>query len=221
MEALWGRLENDAARGLSALDDDSVFSSLELTQAMKHFVALHFFRNSRNLKRWEAVSQARLQLGFDRLRSSHREGLAALAENQGLDPTSEPDLYAAFSDYALSNSEFDGLFQDLQTSWFERSGMDVRRAGLEVFDTQEGLVLSDLGTIALDANGIPTDAPFAEAPTLLLPVGPRLLVSLGPSNTRATLSSDRTQTLVRQLLQTATYWAYSHPADDHTQWISD
>jgi len=116
--------------------------------------------------------------------------------------------------YARSKPEFEEIFQELETDWFDRADDHVAGQKLEIFDTKVGLVLTDRGTVPFNRAGRAADLPFRRASALVLPVGRNLVISLGPTDSRSSLDVAQTKQLNREQFSIAHAWAYSHPEDD-------
>lgn len=216
IERRWGQLESKVGAALLSVDDRSIFQKPHHVHALKHFIALHFFRKPSNRASWESTVRDRLGGSFDRLYAGHEEEMAALVAPYVEDDETVPlreRLVRAFVEHATTAHEFEKLFHELQVDWFERAGLDVRRAGLELFDTRTGLLLSDGGTVPLGKDGRVTDAAFGSVAALVLPIGRFVAASLGPSDARVELADDRVRDLNRNSCETGTAWVYSHPDD--------
>jgi hypothetical protein len=216
MEALWGSVESRSPEAFSAVDDGTIFERPDLVENLKALLALHYFRVSRFRRAWEEGVTSRLGDLYARMRSEFGPRfLSELSAAVGRDVHPEGAL-EAFISYARSKAEFESVFQELQTSWFERAGLHVASRGLEVFDTSEGLAISDRGTVPFGADGLPAELSFLGATALTMPIGRHQLLSLGSANQRSGLDVQQTRRFNRHQLALADRWAYSHPDDDVT-----
>jgi len=211
MEAIWGKLESRVPAALAAIDAGTVFDDESHVQTLKHLIALHFFRSSENRRLFDRTVATRLDGAVDLKRAR----LYQPKESAG--PTKVPthnELFSAFIDPETPTQIFEELFQGLQSDWFSRSAVDVRGTGLEIWDTDSDLVLPDVGALAFDESGNLSGKPFREVSTVVLPIGRRLLISLGPENARGPVGQAVVDTLTRSSFSAALRWVYSHPDAD-------
>lgn len=203
IEAIWASgAENFARQAFSAVRNGTIFEHPDLVQTLKRLIALHYFRTRRNRQTWDTAVQARTARAMGRL--VERFGSELPPDEMGL----------TFEEQAAAGLE--EQFQEFQAEWFQRAGTDLHTAGLEIFDTTGGLLLSDAGALLLDGTGKLFDGPFLDAATIALPIGRNLLAAIGPANARFALGAEATMSLNSRLMEASVLHAYSHPEDDLT-----
>lgn len=214
IETLWGSVESNAPRAFAAVDEGTIFRNPDLVQTLKHLIALHFFRAARFRGEWESNVQERLRELYQRIRSRFgTQFLPYLSDAVGHEVTAE-NAFETFMFFARSRAEFESMFQELETSWFQRAGVDVGSKGLEIFDTTGGLAITDRGAVPFGEDGLPAELSFLGAAALVLPIGPHHLISLGAADQRTALTHEETSRVNAHQFALADRWAYSHPNND-------
>ncbi|MEU6974224.1 DUF4238 domain-containing protein [Kitasatospora aureofaciens] len=189
LEEFWNRVETPAATGLRALDDGALFDHPAHVQALQDLMALHWIRSHRYLALHtqsfaQAIAARRDALLFDgsgllRAAAAEVTGLHVTGR-QGLELVAEKLLAPSVKLFASG-----ALLRARMEEMYEQAREFTRRAGLEVVVPQEGeFLIGDSPAITLrsEGNTVHYGMALGDAGTLVLPVGPRHLIALGPEH---------------------------------------
>ncbi len=197
-EDLWATVENQLHDALAACDDGTLFDRPELVEVIKDAIALHFVRSNQTMalheRAWTIVrDEYRMAWLDDRrmLELAHylRTGLYTAAPAV-LEATAD-DLIAPIQALVDSGEMLRVRIEQL----FEQARDIARKSGLEIARPEAGeFIIGDTPALAVrnDRPGIgPLDGiAMNDANLMVLPLGPRLLASLGPADTFGTVSAD-------------------------------
>ncbi|WP_406304620.1 DUF4238 domain-containing protein [Streptomyces sp. NBC_00885] len=190
-EDLWRQVEQRAPEAFAAVDAGTPFDDPEHAQILRDLVSLHLVRSHRYrdvyrdafVKARENVRRGLLQNYGEQLRTValretglHLEGVQALgvfADRmiESSDPAQDHDSGKMFR---VSIEEMFQKVQDKAASW-----------QLEVLTPQEGqFLIGDNPAITLHwgETDVKYGMAFGDAHTVVLPLGPRHLLALGPQN---------------------------------------
>jgi hypothetical protein len=221
-EGLWGTTESKLPDALAAADTQTVFDSTEHVATIKKAIALHYGRSIDVLDQYEDLWQQMLATKRAGLNASAAATDAIFTLKTG-DATGKPD---------------DAMRESLAKEWMQRltdiyeTGVGFRfrvqhnfreatamitSAGLEVLRPPSGseFLIGDVPVITTDATGhvrgIAAGIPIGSAATVAMPLGPRLLVALGPKNIYAELDAKYVERLNTWQIQAAKRAVYFRP----------
>lgn len=168
LESLWGASESTAQSAIDLAVAGTVFGDSEAVAVLKDLIALHFMRNTRVKALW--------QIGF----SNAIRTVNAPAHFPG-----NSEVLKAVLRHRLRESA-PTWFAEQQRESLEQAKQRVARSGLEVIRAGDAPVLiGDRSVVSAiqGADGYVFEyAPFADATTHVLPIGPRHLIALGREN---------------------------------------
>ncbi len=205
-EDLWSLTETRLPAALNAARDPGIFDSPNHVATIKNAVALHVVRS---LELWESHKRLWDQ-GLARLREwllsqpedalqrsfgSRHLGLLAPSGRRGRELMVD-DLMEASR--RLFGSGF--LFRIDVEDYFTKACELLVRMGLEIICAEEGeFLIGDVPAFTVDrkrgALGFLEGVALATASTVFLPLGPRRLAALGPTNTWGSISESQVHVL--------------------------
>jgi len=221
-EGLWGTTESKLPDALAAADTQTVFDSTEHVATIKKAIALHYARSIDVLDQYEDLWQQML--------ATKRAGLNASA--------AATDAIFTLKTGNATGKPDDAMRESLAKEWMQRltdiyeTGVGFRfrvqhnfreatamitSAGLEVLRPPSGseFLIGDAPVITTDATGhvrgIAAGIPIGSAATVAMPLGPRLLVALGPKNIYAELDAKYVERLNTWQIQAAKRAVYFRP----------
>ncbi|MFE9482838.1 DUF4238 domain-containing protein [Streptomyces spororaveus] len=197
LEAMWARTEQALPRAFAALDAGRLLDEPEHHPVLRDLIALHwvrshFYRNAFNRLYADFRAQSRrwfLTTGQDLIRAAalqelglHLTGLQGLQHvvDELLRPTDE--LY-----------ESGALLRIRMEEMFHKVRDRIGTAGLEIYTPATGeLLIGDTPapTIRMDRNGQVYGTAIGDATTMVIPLGPKHLLTLGRHHTMDVLRDE-------------------------------
>jgi hypothetical protein len=197
VEQVWQRVENRLPDAIAAAEDGSILHRPELQQVLREALALHFARNPHTLEAhvasWKAVRSRQIQaiaatpLASEAFRRAHSGIVPAGPEAQLLG--------AEAALVRLTEAEHSGaLFRLIVEDRFDRVCDLLGQTPLEILtpiEPDDEFVIGDVPAITYDAKmdavGVREGVALMSGDTVMLPLGPRLLIALGPNPQLAAL----------------------------------
>jgi hypothetical protein len=214
-EELWGQTEQHLPAALAAARTRELFANPKHVAVIKDAIALHFARSLELLQGhamlWErGIEQARKQLRAD------ETSMATLFyQKYGLLPPSARAAGETISEHLVAETrqlyESGSIFRLRVVDMFHAARELAATAGLEIFWPARGeFLIGDVPAIPIDAThqalGVLGGVPFADASTVILPLGPRRLAALGKTDAfRSAPSSFVKQLNAFQIAKAQTY----------------
>jgi hypothetical protein len=187
-EDLRGQTEQHLPAALSAPRTRRIFANPKHVAVVKDAIALHFARSLELLQAHAMLWEH----GIERARQQHVADEAAMAtlfyEKYGLLPPSARAAGEIISEQLLAETrqlyESGAIFRLRVVDMFHAARQLAANAGLEIIRPARGeFLIGDVPAIPIDATrqalGVLGGVPFADASTVILPLGPRRLAALG------------------------------------------
>lgn len=224
-EELWGRTESKLPGALAAADAQTVFDSAEHVATIKEAIALHYARSIDVLDQYEDLWRHMLATKRAEL-DSNPASTDALYRLKTGDAVGKPDEAMRES---LAREWLQRLAEIYETGvgfrfrvqyYFREATKMITRAGLEVLRPPPGseFLIGDVPVITTDTTGhvrgVAAGIPIGSAATVAMPLGPRLLVALGPKDLYAELEAkyvDRLNTWQTGAAKRAVYFRPGSP----------
>ena len=221
-EELWGKTESKLPDAVAAADTQTLFNSTEHVATIKEVIALHYARSIDVLAQYEDLWQQMLTTKRAELATNPAATDAIYALKSG-DRTGKPD--AAMRE-ALAEEWLQGLTNLYETGvgfrfrvqhYFHAATALIRSAGLEVLRPPAGseFLIGDVPVTTTDATGhargVAAGIPIGSAATVAMPLGPRLLVALGPKDLYAELDPNHVERLNTWQIEAAKSAVYFRP----------
>ena len=188
IERAWSKIEKRAGKALRVMRDGGGLDDTRAVEAIKELIALHLTRSYEIKNIWsrpiddDALRIDRFVdtpelLGETLLarKEMHREASnGELTEREAIQVTVDEHLHAVFSE-ALCSS-------------YERARRFVSAVGLEICRVAIGdeLIICDSPVVAMSTDGenigLDSGMTLTEAGTVFMPLGPRTLAALGPTD---------------------------------------
>ncbi|MGW2255186.1 DUF4238 domain-containing protein [Kitasatospora sp. NPDC001660] len=227
MERLWQDTENRLPAALAAVDNGSVLADPQAKDTLRDAIALHYTRSLRvrdiHHNSWQQTYTAHrtrlLTTDADRVRQ------AALAE-YGLH-LAGPDGLEYFVDLFLQPStdlyESGALFRTSLENLFAKARQRLANASLHVVTAGAGeFLIGDSPAISV-RNTRPgqrvLNIALGDASTVLLPLGPRHLVTLSREDRAFIASREQVDELNRLQIQAAERYVHHRPGEAITRFI--
>ncbi len=188
-EGLWQKTENNLPQAINAAISRSVLADSGMLSVLRDAIALHFVRNPQALEVHEQTFADAFQNVADTLTRTPAAA-EAFRRRYGLEPAGSQalrlgaeELLAAVTDMfaqgALFRLRVQDLFETAQDR-FQNSGVEI----LEPADPGTEFLIGDTPALPVDFAtgnaGVRAGITFGAANTVMLPLTPRLLISLGP-----------------------------------------
>lgn len=188
-EAKWAAIEQRIPPVFSAVDNGVIFDNATLVGHLKDFIALHFSR-SRTMREVHRRSMERaieklIQDGDDLRHPDRLDELFLLRYGlHSAGPEGRMAAYeAALREVRSQIEEGSGFFGERIDANFERIREDVNRWGIQIGVAADGaeFVISDDPVQTIDSAtgrvGVLSGVPVSQADALVLPLGPRHIIS--------------------------------------------
>jgi hypothetical protein len=226
-EELWGKTESKLPDALAAADAQTLFDSAEHVATIKEAIALHYARSIDVLDQYEVLWQQMLVTKRAELDADPSATDAIYAMKTG-DVTGKPDdamresLAKEWLQRLTDIYETGVGFRFRVQHYFREATTMITPAGLEILRPPSGseFLIGDVPVITTDATGhvrgIAAGIPIGSAATVAMPLGPRLLVALGPKDLYAELDAkhvERLNTWQIEAAQRAVYFRPGSPAE--------
>ncbi|WP_333740873.1 DUF4238 domain-containing protein [Streptomyces sp. IBSBF 2806] len=223
VEALWGDVERRVPAAIAAVHAGTPFANPRHAATLRDLIVLHFVR-SRHYRDMHTASfeRARTRLVAKVTRKyPERLRLEALRET-GLH-LSGPASLGAFAELLIERSS---VMQDHESGKFFRTNIEdtfhkmrdlASSRRLEVTMPESGqFLIGDNPALTLSVEGGRTiyGMAFGDAQTLILPIGPRHLLSLGAEDVTLTVSQYFVDRLNTVQIHAAHRYVYMHPESD-------
>ena len=219
-ERLWKETEDKLHDALAAVDNGTLFDSPAHMATIKDAIALHYVRSSAarlvHVRTWVrvcAASRARwltswrwlLEEEFYRAKGFYAAGDQALS--LFLDQAMQPSI-----DRAVSGQLFRVRVEDL----FGQARQWMSGLGLEILSPASGeFLIGDVPALTIRHDrsqaGVLGGIALGDANTVIMPLGPRHLVALGPTNLAGELSPDQVANVNGRQIECAIGYVYLRP----------
>jgi hypothetical protein len=222
-EHLWNGIETRVPTALDAVRHGTPFADSAHAEVLRSLVVLHYVRSYHfrevHLNALEKVrATLRVTLPRDLPGPLYREALRAT----GLHLT-EPEALATYAERLIDQSE---VVQDHESGKLFRENIEemfhkvLQKASMwqvEIHTPESGqfLIGDNAGiTIRQDENKTEYGMAFNDATSMVLPIGPRHLVALGPHNKVNTLDAATVAALNTVQVLAARRYVYMHPSSN-------
>ncbi|MCL4509425.1 MAG: DUF4238 domain-containing protein [Chloroflexi bacterium] len=221
-EELWGTTESKLPDALAAADTQTLFDNAEHVATIKEAIALHYARSIDVLDQYEDLWQQVLAAKRAELYASPAATDAIYTLKTG-DATGKPDdamresLAKEWLQRLTDIYETGVGFRFRVQHYFREATTMITSAGLEVLRPPSGseFLIGDVPVITTDATGhvrgIAAGVPIGSAATVAMPLGPRLLVALGPKDLYAELDAKYVERLNAWQIEAAKRAVYFRP----------
>lgn len=190
-EAAWKKVEDKLGLAIDAAESGTVLSDPTLTEILRNAIALHFARSYqiRDIHEY-AFDQTYTQM-FDRLAATP-QSQDEFRRTYGLEPAGpEARLLGAqallggsrdlFSKGTLFRLRVQSIYETV-CDLFQTSGLEI----LVPLSSNKEFLIGDVPALTIDfksgAAGVAKGVTLDNANTIILPLAPRILVALGPTN---------------------------------------
>ena len=220
VEKVWQRVENHLGEAITAAEDGSLRQRSSSQRILREAIALHFVRSpiaaAVHEYTWKAVSKNRIRalagtpLAVEAFRRSHGGLVPAGPEGRRM------GAEAVLARLAEAH-ESGAIFRLLIEERFDRVCELLDPAPLEVIvpARHHEFILGDVPALTFDgktgAAGVADGVPLTGGDTVMLPLGPRLLVALGPRHQTATVGQEVVERINRLQLRAATEYMVHRP----------
>ncbi|MFD8079493.1 DUF4238 domain-containing protein [Streptomyces sp. NPDC059718] len=221
-EQLWGRIEERVPAALAAVRKGTPFTVAAHAEVLRDLVVLHYVRSYK----YRNVHLA----AFERTRASVSARVAARLPQQlaraalletGLHLT-ERGALMAYAEREVARSEMvrdhesGKLFRTSIEDTFSKVQKMASTWRVEILTPELGhqFLIGDNPGLTVRRNahgGLDHGMAFGDATSMVLPVGPRCLVALGPDNLTGTLAASAVKALNRRQVLAAERHVYMHP----------
>jgi Protein of unknown function (DUF4238) len=187
-EDLWGQTEQHLPAALAAARTRRIFANPKHVAVIKDTIALHFARSLELLKAHAMLWEH----GLERTRQQYLADEATMAtlfyKRYGLLPPSARAAGEVISEQLLAETrqlyESGAIFRLRVVDMFHAARQLAAKSGLEIIRPTRGeFLIGDVPAIPIDATGqalgVLGGVPFADASTVILPLGPKRLAALG------------------------------------------
>lgn len=221
-EELWSATESKLPDALAAAEARTVFDNAEHVATLKEAIALHYARSIDVLDHYEALWQGMLATKRTEL-DTNRAMTDAIYFLMTGDATGKPDdamresITKEWLQRLTDLYETGVGFRFRVQHYFREATRMVTPAGLEVLRPPSGseFLIGDVPVVTTDATGhvrgIAAGVPIGSAATAAMPLGPRLLVALGPKNLYAELDAKYVERLNTWQVEAAKRAVYFRP----------
>ena len=214
-EDLWGQTERHLPEALAAARTRRIFANPKHVAVIKDAIALHFARSLELLQAHAMIWEH----GLERTRQQYIADEAAMStlfyKRYGLFPPSARTAGEIISSQLLAETrqlyESGVIFRLRVVDMFHAARQLAARAGLEIIRPASGeFLIGDVPAIPIDATrqalGVMGGVPFADASTVILPLGPKRLAALGRTDAfRSVPASFVRQLNAFQIMKAQTY----------------
>lgn len=223
LEQLWNLTESALGDALAACSDGSIFSNDRHVKTLKDAIALHFVRSVHTRPFLDQLWQGYLPQFREDFISAYGHRLAAAFARQyhGLLPAGREGLGAVFDRMLLPTlalREADAFFRDSLERLFRLASRHLDGLGVEVCRSLRcEFIIGDAPALAIGNEGrigLMQGVGFETAMTIALPVGPRLLISTGPSNAFHDFDKEQVDLLNQYQVTSAKRHVYCRPGSE-------
>ncbi|MEU1457247.1 DUF4238 domain-containing protein [Streptomyces avermitilis] len=215
VEALWGDVERRVPAALAAVHAGTPFADPRHVAVLRDLIALHYIRSLHYRDAHTgAVERARTRVAA-KVITQYPEQLRLEALRETGLYLSGPAALGAFTQRLIERStESDKLFRTRIEDDFHKMRDLASTRRLEVITPETGqFLIGDNPALTLCAKGNRTiyGMPFEGAQTLLLPISPRHMLSLGTEDVRLTVPQSFVDRLNAVQVHAAHRYVYLHP----------
>jgi hypothetical protein len=219
-ERLWKETEDRLPDALGALDDGTLLSNREHVVTLKNAIALHYARSgatpiailraaatvaAATRKLWLTEGRRQLEAEFLRTKGLYAVGDQALG--RFLDEKMEPTLTIVTSDQWF-RARIEDIFYKAR-ALTDSSGLEVLTPGSNEF------LIGDVPALTIPRDdsrpGVLGGTAFGEGRTVLMPLGPRHVIALAPTNAVAELTADQVNLINTYQIKGALEYVYLRP----------
>jgi hypothetical protein len=220
LEKTWNETESELPRALAAAADGTLFDAAALVSVIRDTIALHIARSVPVL----AMHTASFEHAYEqRLAALEATSLAAAAfrRSHGLVPAGPEGRglgAAAILGSSLEQERSGGVFRlmveyhfDNLKNWFDHCPLEL----VTPADPNAEFLMGDIPALTINfrtgAAGVHAGVPVGEANTVVLPLGPRLLAALGPTDKFGSVPGKLVDHLNALQVRAATSYVYYRP----------
>lgn len=219
-EKLWGAVEQDVPAALAAVAAGDPFTDPAHGDTLRDLVALHYVRSHRYHKTYftsfeKVCGDLRhnvVRHHPDRLRSeAQRQTGLHLVGTGGLDAFAQRMIEQSETMQIFTSGE---LFRSSIESMFNKVRERTRSRNIEVLTPASGqFLIGDNPAVAVrfDTGSFTHGMAFDDAQSVVLPVGPRHLLALGPANTVSSIPKSYVDLMNSVQVLAAHRYVYLHP----------
>jgi hypothetical protein len=220
-EQLWGRIEGRVPAALDGIRRGTPFADPDHAEVLRDLVVLHYVRSYqyRQVHTW-AFERARANVGPNLVRKLPQQLAREAFRETGLHLTGQEAL-EAYAERYVARSEMVRDYESgklFRTSIEETFGKVQKMAStwqVEILAPESGqfLIGDNPGlTVRHDAPGQwEYGMAFGDAMSIVLPVGPRCLLALGPQNVTGTVAAAAVEAFNTVQVLAAERFVYMHP----------
>lgn len=189
IEDSWSRIESRAGKALRVVRDGYGLEDTRAVEAIKEMIALHLTRSYEMKNIWSHLIDDDT-LRIDRfVNNPELLGETLLARKEMHQCESNGELTDRDAIQLTVDEHLHKVFSEALCSSYERARRFVAAAGLEIgrVDGDDELVICDSPVITMSTDGqsigLDSGMTLAETGTVFMPLGPRTLAALGPTDT--------------------------------------
>ncbi|MEW2136646.1 DUF4238 domain-containing protein [Streptomyces sp. NPDC005409] len=229
-ENLWNSVETLVPDALAAVKAGRPFDDPQHVDVLRDLVVLHYVRSHR----YRSVHTDAFKTVSDKVRSVVVERFPESLRREALRQTGLhlPGLgsLGSFAERLISQSE---VTQDFRNGRLFRSSVEATfykvrdmaaKWRVEVLTPESGqFLIGDTPAVTLRADVRPwsINMAFGDAQTVVLPIGPKYLLSLGPNDLTGTLSQTAVDDLNAVQIRAADRYVYMHPDSGLESFVRD
>ncbi|MEU0521105.1 DUF4238 domain-containing protein [Streptosporangium sp. NPDC006007] len=187
-ENLWGRVEQEVPPTLMAVHDGTVFNDPKHAETLRNLIAVHMVRSHR----YHKVHHNAFSDVYKRLRTTLLRNNEELLRVEALRETGlhlpGPHTLGAYLDRIMENStptkdhKSGRLFRNNIEEMFDKIRFFLAKFKIEIIAPESGaFIIGDNPAITMRHDGTYNMA-IGDAHTVVLPIGPKHLIALGPNN---------------------------------------
>ncbi|WP_331720974.1 DUF4238 domain-containing protein [Streptomyces virginiae] len=220
-EDLWNSVETHVPLALTAAKAGSPFAHPPHVEVLRNLVVLHYVRSHR----YQSVHTAAFKTVSGKVRSELLKRFPEPLRREALRQTGlhlpGPGSLGSFAERLIAQSEVTRSFGNgelfrtsIEDMFNKVRDMAAAEWHLEVLAPENGqFLIGDTPAVTLrtDVRPFPINMAFGDAHTLVLPIGPRHLLALGPKNLTGRISKAAVDELNAVQIRAADRYVYMHP----------
>lgn len=219
-ESLWNSVETLAPDALAAMKAGRPFDNPQHVEVLRDLVVLHYVRSHR----YRSVHNKAFKTVSDKVRGMVVERFPEALRSEALRQTGlhlpGPVSLGPFAERLITQSEVTQnfrngrLFRDSIEDTFHKVRGMAADWRVEVLTPESGeFLIGDTPAVTLRANARPwsINMAFGDAQTIILPIGPKHLLALGPNDLTGTLSQSAVDALNGVQIHAADRYVYMRP----------
>ncbi|MFF4104337.1 DUF4238 domain-containing protein [Streptomyces sp. NPDC001903] len=218
LEATWARTEQNLPRAFASLDSGRLFDEPEHHPVLRDLVALHWVRSYFYRDAFDRIYTDFRSLSSRWLLTSGQDLIRAAALQEfGLHLTGTEGLQHMIDELLRPTDELfesGALLRIRMEEMFHKVRERIATAGLEIHAPASGeLLIGDTPaqTLRMDQDGRVYGTAIGDATTMVIPLGPKHLLTLGREHVQGVLSDEGRDVMNRLQIRAATRYVYYRP----------